>query len=376
MKKVMLSLLALIAATAGLLQITAVQSFLVVLIFPSFPEYPQPVTQLNEQTEGTIYYQSATPFDLDVLLSNMDDAKPTTGLGHLYIPESATSEQPVPAMVILHGSGGISPGREHEHAKLLNQNGIAAVVVDYYQPRGLTEDKSYMMKINAVTEFDVITDAYSVYKLLKTSPLIDGSRIGVMGFSYGGMASRMAMDERFHKILAPGTDGFSLYVNVYGPCFQNLGTQSTNGKPLLTLRGTEDYSNDLQACADRENELRALNVDVESIVYQGAGHSWENLAPQMLKEDAPYISGCEVTYDAQGNPLLNGDSILELSETASREERIAARLKSGPKYKDCLKYGYLIGNDDETKQQAYSDLLSFLKKNFDRSMALAAVNES
>ncbi|WP_419834586.1 hypothetical protein [Endozoicomonas atrinae] len=141
MKKVMLSLLALIAAAAGLLQITAVQSFLVGLIFPSFPEYPQPITQLNEQTEGTIYYQSATPFDLDVLLNNMDDARPTTGLGHLYIPKSATSEQPVPAMVILHGSGGISPGREHEHAKLLNQNGIAAVVVDYYQPRGLTEDK-------------------------------------------------------------------------------------------------------------------------------------------------------------------------------------------------------------------------------------------
>ncbi len=73
-------------------------------------------------------------------------------------------------MVILHGSGGISPGREHEYAKLLKENGIAAVAVDYYQPRGVTEDTNYMMKVNAVTEFDVITDTYSVYKLLQSSP--------------------------------------------------------------------------------------------------------------------------------------------------------------------------------------------------------------
>ncbi|KEI71605.1 dienelactone hydrolase family protein [Endozoicomonas elysicola] len=375
MKKAILSLLALVVATAGLLQITAVQAFLVGLIFPSFPDYPEPIAQLDENSTGTIYYQSATPFDLDVLLNNMEDARPTTGMGHLYIPDIATSDQPVPAMVILHGSGGISPGREHEYAKLLNENGIAAVVVDYYQPRGVTEDTNYMMKVNAVTEFDVITDAYSVYKLLQSSPLVDGSKIGVMGFSYGGMASRLAMDERFHNILAPGTDGFSLYVDVYGPCFQNLGTQATNGKPLLTLRGTEDFSNELKACAAREKELRALNVDVNSIIYQGAGHSWENLAPQALKEDAPYIAGCEVTYDPKGFPLINGEHILKLSDQPTREERIASRLKSGPKYKDCLKYGYLIGNDDETKQQAYSDLLSFLKKNFDRSMTLVA-NES
>lgn len=176
----------------------------------------------------------------------MKDAKPTTGMGHLYIPESASSQKPVPAMVILHGNGGISPGREHDYARLLNKNGIASVVVDYYQPRGVIEDTNYMMKVNAVTEFDVITDAYSVYKLLQSSPLIDGSRIGVMGFSYGGMASRLAMDARFQNILAPETDGFSLYVDVYGPCFQNLGTKATNGKPLLTLRGTEDYSNELE----------------------------------------------------------------------------------------------------------------------------------
>ncbi len=63
-------------------------------------------------------------------------------------------------------------------------------IIQNPQPRGVTEDTNYMMKVNAVTEFDVITDAYSVYKLLQSSPLIDGSRIGVMGFSYGDQVRR------------------------------------------------------------------------------------------------------------------------------------------------------------------------------------------
>ncbi|MAG32776.1 MAG: hypothetical protein CL908_17995 [Deltaproteobacteria bacterium] len=43
-----------------------------------------------------------------------------------------------------------------------------------------------------------------------------------------------------------------------------LGTTTTNGAPLRTLRGTEDASNDLLACAEREAELRALGGPISS----------------------------------------------------------------------------------------------------------------
>ena len=312
--------------------------------------------------EGVIYYQTSTPFDVDVIFSGMDQAIPTTGLGYFTMPSNIVDEQKVPAMVLLPGSGGIAPGREHEYAELLNSHGIAAFVVEYYEPRGLVKGTNYIIRVSGVTEFDLITDAYSALNLLASHPQIDNERIGVMGFSYGGMAARLAMDSRFTDQLTASGLQFGLHIDVYGPCFQNLQTTKTSGAPLLTLRGTQDRSNDLAACNERENEMRALGVQVETHIYPGAGHAWENTMPQTLSESSPYLSGCEITYDEKGLSYLNGERIMSYSAGASRVERITARMSSSGKFEQCLSYGYLVGNDDKTKQQAYVDILAFLDK--------------
>ena len=63
---------------------------------------------------------------LDVIFEGMKDSIPTTGLGTLFIPTSASAALPVPAMIVLHGSGGITPGREMKYGELLAQNGLYA----------------------------------------------------------------------------------------------------------------------------------------------------------------------------------------------------------------------------------------------------------
>ena len=55
------------------------------------------------------------------------------------MPENMEVGKVVPAMILLPGSGGIAPGREHEYAAWLNKHGIAAFVVEYYEPRGLVK---------------------------------------------------------------------------------------------------------------------------------------------------------------------------------------------------------------------------------------------
>ena len=202
MKKWLLGALALLVILVGLLLWRPVQALLIGWYLPKFPDHVA-VSALAAEARGPIYFPSATVFDFDVILNGMHGAQPTTGLGYLSVPAGASAAQPVPAMVILPGSGGISPGREEEYAKLLNRHGIAAFIVEYYEPRGMTSDFSYMLRSGSVTEFDIVTDAYSALKLLSTSPAIDPKRIGVMGFSYGAMATRIAMDDRIRAVLAP-----------------------------------------------------------------------------------------------------------------------------------------------------------------------------
>ena len=337
---------------------------LVEATLPEFPDMPAPRLQLTDERGGEISFATRTPTDLDVILADAARGLETTGSGTLFMPEEATAQAPVPAMVVLHGSGGISPGREMEYGKLLSENGIAAFVVDYYTPRGITDDTPYMLRVISVTEFDIVADAYASLRLLATHPAIDGERIGVMGFSYGGMAARFAMDERIREALAPGQRGFAAHVDYYGPCFQNLGTRSTNGAPLLTLRGTEDKSNDLEACALREQEYRALGVEVETHVYEGAGHAWEVTREREFFSDSPYVAGCEVRYDESGRSSVDGRPIVDVPIETGRAERIVVRMQSSGPLQDCVKSGYLIGRDDETRAKSDAALLTFMKSVF------------
>ena len=364
MKKFAIAVVVLVVAVAGLLQVEVVRNGLVAMSLPNFPDWPEPKTALAQGDSGEIYYQTSTPFDLDVVFAGMKEATPTTGLGYFTMPKDVPADAKVPAMILLPGSGGIQPGREHEYAAFLNDMGIAAFVVEYYEPRGLVKGTNYIIRVSGVTEFDIITDAYSALRLLSTHPNIDGQKIGVMGFSYGGMATRLAMDDRFREQFTPELLGFALHIDVYGPCFQNLKTTQTNGAPLLTLRGTEDKSNDLAACKVREQEMRDLGVAVETHIYEGAGHAWENFAPRKMSEDSPYLSGCEITYDEKGISHLDGERIMSYADDASRVERITARLSSSGKFERCLDYGYIVGNDKKTKQQAYDDAKVFLNKHF------------
>jgi len=335
---------------------------LVLRALPEWPDLPAPQTSLAEDQSGLIYFSSETPFDFDVLLAGETITSSTTGVGTLFLPDGASAQNPVPGMVLLHGSGGISPGREMEYGQLLAENGYAAFVLDYYAPRGSTQETAYMVRVLSVTEFDALADAYFALRLLLTHPAIDGKHIGVAGFSYGGMAARFALDERIKELFVGEGTGFAAHVDYYGPCFQNIGTLNTTGAPLLTLRGDQDASNDLAACTKREAELRTAGSEVTAHVFPGAAHAWELDEPRVLYEDAPYVAGCEMVYDANGHSSVDGQTIVDTPLETSREERIAIRIGSGKIMKECVKSGYIIGGDPGVKAQTDQILLAFLAR--------------
>ncbi|MEM0953222.1 MAG: dienelactone hydrolase family protein [Pseudomonadota bacterium] len=337
-----------------------VQGLILANFIPAAPDWPAPKLSLDGTEEGRLYYATRSPYDLEVILTDLSLAPATTGLGFLTYPKKASAEAPVPAMVIVPGSGGIAPGREHDYAAWFNARGIAAFVVDYYEPRGFPPGFNYFVKTAAVTEFDLIADAYAALTLLGSSPRIDAERIGLIGFSYGGMATRLAMDQRIKDALAPDVPPFALHIDTYGPCFQDLQSAAVTGAPVLTLRGTEDASNELPACLRREDELRQLGVEVTAKVYAGAGHAWENAAPRAMAESNPYLAGCELQYDDRGRAYYEGEPLVSYQLDEPLAVRAADRITSGLKLRDCVGYGYIVGRDEATRNQAYQDIEDFL----------------
>ncbi|MEQ6889138.1 dienelactone hydrolase family protein [Halomonas sp. CS7] len=332
-------------------------------------EAPQPIplppvqssTVLGETTQGEIRFASHTPYDFDVLLEHFDAAPATTSVGTLFLPHGASAEEPVAAMVVLPGSGGIKPGREMAYGEMLKNAGHAALVVDYYRSRGVAESVPYALKTINVTEYDVVTDAYAALRALGEHPAVDASRVGVMGMSYGGMAARLAMDSRVRAVLGDDLSPFAAHVDVYGPCFQDYRIARTTGAPLLTLRGGEDASNDLVACARREGSLREAGSEVAAVVFAGAGHAWENLEPRHENASA-YVQGCEMVFDDRGLPSVNGQALIGPELARDRKTRFSQRLKSGEPFADCVKRGYIVGRDEAVKRASDRELLRFIDK--------------
>jgi dienelactone hydrolase len=328
---------------------------------PAFPRLPEPPAALEAGQMGLIHFATHSPYDLDVLLAGSNPVTtPTTGMGTLFLPTGASARAPVAAMVVLHGSGGITPGREMTYGRLLADHGFAAFVVDYYTPRGVTRETPYMAKVHAATEWDLIADAFAALRILGTHPDIDAKRVGVMGFSYGGMAVRMSLDERFGRVLAPDLAPFAVHVDYYGPCHFDLRTRRTTGAPLLTLRGAQDASNDLVACARTEATLRAGGSAVDAIVFATAGHAWEALRPRSMNA-SPYLAGCSIQYDEDGHPSLDGAPLPYAPPGATREQRYALRASDAANYGACLHRGYIVGRDDETRRRSDRILIDWLR---------------
>lgn len=317
-------------------------------------------TVLSENTQGEIWFDSLAPFDFDLLLNNTSLVPSLSTLGYLFLPDGASAAAPVPAMIVLPGSGGLQLGRQMLHANNLVEAGYAALVIDYYASRSVNDETvPYTLMVSNVTDFDVVTDAYHGLKALNRHPSIDPSRIGVMGFSYGGIATRHAMDQRLKDILAPEMPPFAAHVDYYGPCFQDIGTSQTTGAPLLSLRGAADLSNDLVQCAEREEQLRAAGSEVSSKIYATAGHSWDNLG-QRVQGSNTYLRGCLMKYDSDGFPSVNGAAMLTADTSTERSERYTLRLKSDRFFEGCVFNGYIVGRDQPVYEDSNAELIEFL----------------
>src|SRR5215831_19088001 len=68
-------------------------------------------------------------------LAGKKNGKPTVIAGELRLPSLATDR--LPAMVIVHGSGGIL-GNDDHWAHELGDMGIATFIIDGFTPRGIT----------------------------------------------------------------------------------------------------------------------------------------------------------------------------------------------------------------------------------------------
>lgn len=226
---------------------------------------------------------------------------PLTVQGKLSVPRQRGwhSQRKLPAVVILHGSAGID-ARGDFYEAALNDAGIATLQIDMWQARGYTAPGQ-----RPAAPILTYPDAFSALQFLAQQPGIDGARVGVLGFSWGGLVS-MGTAERLYAGQFGGGRTFKAHVAHYPVCYAwnnapllaavrstpaQYGVQwlALTGAPVLIQVGTkDDYDNSAKPCQDlaaAANASNGSNSLVRVVAYPDATHGWDRLMVPMTVND-------------------------------------------------------------------------------------------
>jgi len=196
--------------------------------------------------------------------------------GELRIPGSKHDRLPV--VLILHSSPGVD-GRGAFYAEALNQAGIATLEIDYLQGKGMPATPRHNMP-----------HAYETLQYLTGHPRIDPMRIGIMGFSWGGIISVLTSSEELTRQYTSGKFRFAAHLGLYPICWRHravlAGTDKhfkstiyhrVTGRPVHILAGDKDDYDDPDSCQNFLAELPAeVRTHFSLTVYPGATFGWDS----------------------------------------------------------------------------------------------------
>jgi dienelactone hydrolase len=203
-----------------------------------------------------------------IKVASKTGGKPVTVTAEVFPPKAAS--RPAPAMIIMHGSGGVHAQREYAYAHRFNELGVAAIVIDSFKPRGVrttVEDQA------AVRETDMLADAIAVLRVLRSRPDIDPARIGLIGFSKGGTVVLKAALRRNMKDTGDGK--FALLFALYPWCGDLPMDFRPTDAPLTMLLGSNDTYVGTASCREYAKKFEAAGGKLTLKVYEGGRHGWD-----------------------------------------------------------------------------------------------------
>ncbi|MBO1076794.1 dienelactone hydrolase family protein [Roseomonas marmotae] len=214
-------------------------------------------------------FASLTLSDRQFLLGDAA-GQPVTLAGCLSLPPGAG---PHPAVVLIHGSGGIGAAMPC-WVRQLTALGIASFVVDGFTGRGLTSTATDQARLGRLA---FILDLYRALGLLAGHPAIDPARVALMGFSRGGQAALYAAMTRFqrhwnHSGIVPAA-----HLAFYPDCATSyLEDTRLSAVPIRVFHGLADDYNTAGRARAYVARLRAAGADVVMTEYAGAHHGFDN----------------------------------------------------------------------------------------------------
>ena len=217
---------------------------LALLATPAAAELPQAWPEPDGRPGTPVTFPSSSPFSPAAIV----DAEPTTAQATFFVADGASAASPRPAVVLLHGSGGVIEARERGYARQL-AGSASAPWSSTPSPHAAIAGTSYLERILDITE--TVADGR---RLCRARWLAGRRRLTrrrvrpCVGFSYGGWRGSMP-PTRHRGEMAAGGERFAGHDGDPRRASPTSRGPRTTGAPVLMQMGGRD-------ALDRRGALR------------------------------------------------------------------------------------------------------------------------
>lgn len=205
--------------------------------------------------------------------------------GELREPVTTTGPRRLPAVVILHGSGGVD-SRGGWYSRQLNRAGFATLEIDLWAARGVSGPET---RPKSPTE--TLPDAFAALNFLAARDGIDPDRIGLMGFSWGGVVTMLSATAPVQAAFGGSGRAFAAFAPFYPVCWgynqvPGIVFRELTGKPIFIQAGALDRYDDPDSCAKLRESLPEVERRLVTVTtYPTATHAWDRREPDTVVND-------------------------------------------------------------------------------------------
>jgi dienelactone hydrolase len=265
------------------------------------------------------------------------DIDPKTGMpvtiSALYFRAAANATGKTPAVVALHGCGGMygsTPAwrdrltpRHQAMADLLVAEGYAVLFPDSFNPRGRREICSLKAGSQGITQDHRRLDVLAALEFLRTRPEVDGTRVALLGWSHGGSATLASINRRhpvvaqFLAAAAPGDRFYRTAVALYPGCVESMRTRFgyAPATEVSIFIGESDDWTSPKPCVALGERMAAAREPLQVRTYRDTYHGFD--APDMVRPlhlDVPNGVNPGQGVTIAPNPAARDDAYMRMKE--------------------------------------------------------------
>ncbi len=280
----------------------------------------------NAEDALEIGYEAESSYSgIDAIIYDGDVYKGRQARHFAYIglPDGASEENPVPAVVCVHGGGGTA---YDTWVKKWNEKGYAAIAMDLngripddnklrHRWAGASSDNyATVSPDDAAWMYSAVTAVIGAHNVLREMPEVDNTKIGIAGVSWGGVVTSTAIgvDDRFAFAIPSYGCGY-----LYGSETYMAGLMTEEKKlwdpsnfikdaqlPILWMNG--DGDNNFSLTSTTKSALLA-GVNSYVSIIPGFGHSHEStwnrpegyaFADSVVKNGTKFIKGTATVQES------------------------------------------------------------------------------